>query len=69
MENDSLNPEKAVSYLYVFEKGVPVLVTFGYHSAYGIVVSLPEEDRESLSSLRQVFEPYTIEVTRVTPAQ
>ena len=69
VENDSLNPEKAVSYLYVFEKGVPVLVTFGYHSAYGIVVSLPEEDRESLSSLRQVFEPYTVEVTRVTPAQ
>ena len=58
-----LTEENNVSYLYLFEKGTPILVTFGYHTATGMFVFIPAESRESAESLKAVL-PF-VEITPV----
>ena len=50
-----LEPEESLQYLYVFEKGTPVLVSFGYHGASGMFVFLDREQSGSADALRKVF--------------
>ena len=40
---EDLTAEESVCYLYTFEKGTPILVTFGYRGASGTFVFLPKE--------------------------
>ena len=63
IKNSGLTEENNVSYLYLFEKGTPILVTFGYHTATGMFVFIPAESRESADSLKAVL-PY-LEITPV----
>ena len=52
---DETLPDKSVCYLYLFEKGTPILVTFGWHGASGVFVFIPEESRGSAEDLYEVF--------------
>ena len=63
IKNSDLTEENNVSYLYLFEKGTPILVTFGYHTATGMFVFIPAESRESADSLKAVL-PF-VEITPV----
>ena len=63
IKNSDLTEENNVSYLYLFEKGTPILVTFGYHTATGMFVFIPAESRESSDSLKAVL-PF-VEITPV----
>ena len=63
IKNSGLTEENNVSYLYLFEKGTPILVTFGYHTATGMFVFIPTESRESADSLKAVL-PF-VEITPV----
>jgi len=40
---NDLTAEESVYYLYTFEKGTPILVSFGYRGATGTFVFLPKE--------------------------
>lgn len=51
LKNEELTGESQTCYLYLFEKGTPILVSFGYHSASGLFVFLPEEARTSPEAL------------------
>ena len=57
-----LEPETTEYYLFVFEKGVPVIVSCGWHGATGMILALDAEERESADALRSVFEPWGYEV-------
>ncbi len=63
IKNSDLTEENNVSYLYLFEKGTPILVTFGYHTATGMFVFIPAESRESADSIKAVL-PF-VEITPV----
>ena len=61
---DTLNVDKQIIYLYVFEKGTPIVVTFskkGYVSGQFLFSS----NMNSLSDVRSVFEPYQCAVDSV----
>ena len=45
--DDSLTGDEEFGYLYIFERGKPILVSFGYHAASGTFVLIPEESRKS----------------------
>ena len=47
VRNETLTNEKTRHYLYFFEQGAPILVTFGYHAASGQFLSVPGEYRDS----------------------
>ena len=47
VRNETLTGENPCYYLYFFEKGAPILVTFGYHTASGQFLSIPGEYRNS----------------------
>ena len=47
VRNESLTGEESSYYLYFFEKGAPILVTFSYHTASGRFLSVPGEYRNS----------------------
>ena len=47
IRDDSLTGDEAPSYLYVFGKGAPVLVSFGHHNASGMFLLIPEESRKT----------------------
>ena len=63
IKSSNLTEEKTISYLYLFEKGTPILVTFGYHAASGTFVFIPAESQRSVESLKAVL-PY-LEITPV----
>ena len=63
IKNRDMKKEKKVSYLYLFEKGTPILVTFGYHAATGMFVFIPAESQGSVESLKTVL-PF-VEITPV----
>ena len=65
LRKEELTGEKAVYYLYIFEKGTPVLVSFGYHSAAASFVFIPEESRGSLSGIREALEVFGIEAAEI----
>ncbi len=47
IEDDSINGNEVVNYLYIFEKGTPILVSFSYHVASGMFFHIPEEFRKT----------------------
>ena len=61
----ALEEEKSVSFLFVFGKGVPVLVSFGWHQASGMFVALDPADVQSQDSLQAVLSSYGITVIPV----
>ena len=52
VRNEELTAEDTVYYLYIFEKGTPILVSFGYHGASGSFVFLPKEQCGTLADLQ-----------------
>ena len=65
LQSEELTREEAVYYLYIFEKGIPILVSFGYHGASGMFVFIPEEDRGSAESLRSLIPEIKLELEPV----
>ena len=65
LRKEELTGEKAVYYLYIFEKGTPVLVSFGYHRASAYFVFIPEESRGSLSGIREALEYFEVEPVEI----
>ena len=47
VRNENLTAGNAVSYLYLFEEGTPILVSFGYHAASGLFLFIPKESQAS----------------------
>lgn len=60
-----LEAEEPVHYLYVFRKGVPVLVSFGWHQASGTFLALEKTETESEEALKACMAFYGIEVSPV----
>ena len=65
VRNDSLPGGEPLSYLYFFEKGTPILVTFGYHGSTGIFLFLPEEMRTAPETLQGVLQEFGLEIQQV----
>ena len=63
--DETLTPEKSRSYLYLFEQGVPVLVSFGYHSASGQFLMIPEDSRKSPEDIAAFLELPFLELIRL----
>lgn len=67
LEKPELEEEKARYYLYVFEKGIPILVSFGYHGAVGTFIGLTAEQTASPEALQLMMLPMGIEAEQVFP--
>lgn len=65
VRNDSLPGGEPLSYLYFFEKGTPILVTFGYHGSSGIFLFLPEEVRAAPETLQGVLQEFGMDARPV----
>ena len=65
LTDETLTPEKSRSYLYFFEQGVPVLVSFGYHSASGQFLMIPKESRETPEDIAAFLELPFLELLRL----
>ena len=50
--DDSLDGEKGCSYLFIFEKGIPILVSFGYHVATGSFLYIPGGSRKNREAIQ-----------------
>ena len=64
VRNEALTDESVVYYLYIFEKGTPILVSFGYHGASGSFVFLPKEQCGTLADLQG-----TLPELEITPVE
>ena len=65
-----LETEEPVYYLYLFEKGVPVLVTLSWHHATGMFLVLSEAEAASQETIQALLQPLGIEISPVDiPAQ
>ena len=51
IQDEGLTAQKSCVYLYVFEEGVPILVSFGYRAASGSFFYIPKESRGSLEDI------------------
>lgn len=69
LREDSLNAEEPCSYLYIFGKGLPILVSFGYRSAAGMFLFLPEESRKSPEAILSCLNLPGLEVTPVNTGE
>lgn len=47
IQDEGLTAEKSCVYLYLFEEGVPILVSFGYRAASGTFFYIPKESQGS----------------------
>ena len=65
LDSPGLEPEEPGYYLFVFEKGVPVLVTCGWHKATGMFLVLSKSDTESSETLQAALSPFCLEVSPV----
>ena len=65
LTDETLTPEKSRSYLYFFEQGVPVLVSFGYHSASGQFLMIPKESRETPEDIAAFLDLPFLELLRL----
>lgn len=65
VNNPSLEEEEPVSYLFIFKKGVPVMVTYSWHQASGMFIALDAADTESQTALQAVLQPYGLEAIPV----
>lgn len=63
LHDPDLTEEKPVSYLFAFSKGIPVLVSFGWHQATGMFVAIDPADAQSQDRLQEILSPYGITVT------
>ena len=62
LEVPELETDEAAYVLFVFDRGVPVLVSCGRHTASGMILALEKEETESAETLQAVLKPYGIEV-------
>ena len=62
LKKPELEPEEPEYLLFVYEKGVPVLVSYGHHSVTGMMLVLDKEDSESLDSIQKIVGIYGFEV-------
>ena len=60
-----LEAEPAEYWLFVYEKGVPVLVSLGWHRAVGTFLVLSAEETESLETIQALLNPYGFEISQV----
>ena len=65
MNMPELEMEEPEYYLFLFEKGVPVLVTLSWHHATGMFISLSEQEAESQETIQALLRPLGIEVLPV----
>ena len=65
LDMPGLEPETTESYLFVFEKGVPVLVSLGWHHATGMFLVLSEEQTKSMETIQASLMPYGLEISQV----
>lgn len=65
VNNPSLEEEEPVSYLFIFKKGVPVMVTYSWHQASGMFIALDAADTESQTALQAALQPYGLEAIPV----
>lgn len=65
VNDPSLEEEESVSYLFIFKKGVPVMVTYSWHQASGMFVALDAADTESQTALQAALQPYGLEAIPV----
>ena len=63
LKKPELELEKTEYCLFVFESGVPILVSYGWHFATGQVLALDSSETESAETLQSVLEPWGIEVS------
>ena len=68
VRNETLTGEKSLYYLYFFERGAPILVSFGYHTASGQFLSVPGEYRDSPEDIRADLALPGLELAPVTAA-
>ena len=67
LNKPELDIEQTEYFLFVFEKGLPVLVTYSHHYASGMILALEHTETESADALLAVFQPYGFEVTPYNP--
>lgn len=65
LKDTGLELEEPVNYLYVFEKGVPILVSLGNDQALGMFVVLDNETVASADTLQAFLKPYGVEAVPV----
>ena len=65
LDMPGLEPETTESYLFVYEKGVPVLVSLGWHHAAGMFLVLSEEETKSMETIQALLRPYGLEISQV----
>ena len=69
VRNETLTNEKTRHYLYFFEQGAPILVTFGYHAASGQFLSVPGEYRDSPEKIVEYLGMPGLELVPVKAAE
>ena len=69
VRDELLTAEGSRCYLYFFEKGVPILVSFGYHAASGQFFFIPEEARENAETILAYLQLPFLEITPVKTAE
>ena len=60
IRNSELTGDETASYLYTFDKGIPILASFGYHGASGMFVFIPKE-AQNLEGIRAALPGLTVE--------
>lgn len=61
LKNSVLEYEEPEYYLFVFEKGVPVVVTYGWHQASGTFLTLQKSATESAEALQAALQIFGVE--------
>ena len=62
VKNPGLEFEEPQYDLFIFEKGVPVLVAYGWHQAVGSFLALEKSETESAEALQAALQFYGVEV-------
>ena len=65
LSKTDLEKEEPEYYLFVYEKGIPVVVSLGWHRAAGMFLVLSEEETESLESIQAMLKPLGLEISPV----
>ena len=65
LDKPGLEPEETEYYLFLFEKGVPVVVTCGRNTASGMFLALDKSETESPEALQAALSPFGLEVSPV----
>ena len=65
LDEPDLEMDGSASCLFVFPKGVPILVSYSRHYASGMFLALEEEETQSAEALQALMKTYGVEVTPV----